>query len=47
MTLYGDIDGDCTYRGEHQVMCRIVESLCCTLETNKTLYVNYTSKKSE
>ena len=30
-------DGDDTYRGEHSVMYRIVEPLCCTLETNITL----------
>jgi len=34
-------DGDCTYRGEHWVMYRTVESLCCTSETNITPYVNY------
>ena len=29
----------------NEVMYRIVESLYCTLETNITLYVNYTSVK--
>lgn len=36
-------DRDYTYCGEHCVMCRIAESTCCTVETNITLYVNYTS----
>lgn len=36
-------DGDYTYCGEHCIMYRIVESLCCTPEMNITLYVNYTS----
>lgn len=37
ITLYSDYTYD-----EYWGMCRIVESLCCTLETNIT-YVNYTS----
>ena len=36
--------GGYTY-GEHSIMCRKVESLCCTPETNITLCVNYTDKK--
>lgn len=36
-------DGDYTYGDEHRVMHRIVESLCCTSETNTTLYIYYTS----
>lgn len=28
-------------------MCRIVESLCCALEANDTLYVNYNLKNYE
>ena len=34
-----------TYVDEHWVMYRIVESLYCTLETETTLYVNYTLTK--
>ena len=34
-------DGDCTYHGEHCVMYRTVESLCCAAET--ALCVNSTS----
>ena len=37
-------DGDYTY-GEHWVMYRIVESLCCTPETTVTLCVSHTSIK--
>lgn len=33
--------GDDLHCGEHQVMYRIVELLCCTPETKITLYVNY------
>lgn len=33
-----------TYQGEHYVMYRIVESLCCTHQTNT---VSYLFKKSE
>lgn len=36
-------DGNYMYYGEDSIMYRTVESLCCTLETNITLYVNYTS----
>ena len=36
-------DDNYTYNGEHCVMYKIVESLCCTPETNIILYVNYTS----
>lgn len=31
-------NGDYTY-GEHSVMYRIIESVCCTAETNVTLYI--------
>ena len=31
------------YHGEHYVIYRIFKSLCCTPETNVTLYVNDTS----
>lgn len=34
-------DEEPTYRDEHWEMYRIVESLCCTPETNIKLYVNY------
>lgn len=34
---------DHIYGGEHWVMSRIAESLCCTPEGNITLYVSYTS----
>ena len=37
--------GECTYRDEKWVTYRIVELLCCTLETNITLYANYTGIK--
>ena len=40
-------DGDYTYCS---IMYRIVESICCTPETNITLYANYASvekKKKE
>ena len=30
---------------EHGITCRLVESLCCTPETNVTLCLNYTSIK--
>ena len=40
-------DGDYTYCGEHCARDRLVKSLCCTPETNITLYVNYTSIKIE
>jgi len=33
-------DGDYTYC-EHWVIYRIVESVCCTTETNITVYANY------
>ena len=36
-------DGDYTYQGQHCMMERIVKSLCCAAETNRTLHVNYTS----
>lgn len=32
-----------TTHGEQSIMYRLIESLCCTPETNKTLCVNYTS----
>ena len=38
-------DDNCTYHGEHWVMCRLVKSLWSTLVTNITLYVNYASFK--
>ena len=38
-------DVDYTYHGEHQIICRIVESLCCKPEINVILYINYTSIK--
>lgn len=31
--------------GEHSIIYRVVESLCCTPETNETLCVNYTQIK--
>ena len=30
---------------EHSITYRVVELLCCMLETNATLCVNYTNKK--
>lgn len=39
--------GNCTYCGESGVRYRIVESLCCPLETNRTLYINYTYIKEK
>ena len=38
-------DGDYTHYSDQWVMHRIVESLRCTRETNRTLYVNYNSIK--
>jgi len=38
-------DGDYTCHGERWALCRIVEPICHTLETNITLYVNYISIK--
>ena len=35
-------DSEYTYLDENWEMCRIVESLYCTSETNITLCVNYT-----
>ena len=34
-------DGSYT-NGEHSIIYKLVESLCCTPETNVTLYVTYT-----
>lgn len=45
--MYVETDDDLTYCGEHCVIYRIVESLCCAPEINITLYVNYSSIKSE
>ena len=52
MVTKGEVDGqigeiddgikEYTYCDEDWVMYEIVESLYCTLETNITLYVNYT-----
>ena len=39
--------GDYTYHGEHWVMYRTVESICCTDEINIALCINYTSIKKE
>ena len=36
-------DGDYACHGEHWVVYRTVEWLCCIPETNTTLYVNCTS----
>ena len=36
---------ECTYQDEHRIVYRSVESLYCTLETNITLYINYTGTK--
>ena len=38
-------DNNYTYHDEHQAVYRIVKSLLCTFETNKILYVDYTSIK--
>lgn len=37
-------DSDCT-RGEDLIMCVTIEVLCCMLETNVRLYINYSSIK--
>lgn len=37
-------DGDHTYHGKHWIICKIVESICRTLESN-TVYADYTSIK--
>lgn len=34
-----------TYHDKHRVMYRIVESLFCRPEANRTFYVNYTGIK--
>ena len=39
-TLYGD-DGNWTYCGDYFIMCKNIESLCGTPETNTVLYVKY------
>ena len=39
-------EGNYTYCSEHFVMYAIVESLCCTSETNIILYGTYTSIKT-
>lgn len=36
-------DGGNTCHAEHFIICVVVESPCCTPETNMILYVNYTS----
>lgn len=36
-------DANQTYHEEHLVMYKNIESLECTPETNRILYVNYTS----
>lgn len=36
-------DSNYTYCDEHHVRSRIAESVCCTPETNRMLYVNYNS----
>lgn len=41
MVTHGDYI-DC---GEHWVIYKIAESVCCILETNIKLYVKYTSTK--
>ena len=41
------MDGDWAYYGNHFTAYTSVESLCCTLETNLMLYVNYTIKKKK
>lgn len=38
--------GNYIYCGEHNLMYRIVESLCCSLEADITLFVNYMSIKN-
>lgn len=40
------MDGDWAYCN-HFTAYTSVESLCCTLETNLMLYVNYTIKKEK
>ena len=34
---------DSSYTCEHSIKHRLVESLCCALETNVALYVSFTS----
>ena len=36
------MDVNWTYCGDHFAMYTIIKSLCCTPETNITLYANYT-----
>lgn len=42
IALYGT---NYSYTCGEQVICKVDESLCCTLETKVTLYVNYTQIK--
>ena len=42
----GEMGGREAQRGE-DICIRITDSLCCTAETNKTLYINYTPLKKE
>ena len=41
----GEGDQEYIRHDEHWLMYRIDEPLCCTPQTNITLYVNYTSLK--
>ena len=42
-TLYGD-GWELVLLGDHIIMYKKIESLCCTPEVNIKLYVNYNSK---
>ena len=41
------IDGNQTYHGDHFVMYRNIESLCCAPGTTIVLQVNYISKNKK
>ena len=41
---YGD-RGNWSHSGDHFMMYKNIKSLCCTLETNIILYVNYNPVK--
>lgn len=36
-------DGYCTYNGEHSVIYRTDEWICCTSQNNATFYINSNS----
>lgn len=45
LQLFVVADVNYTYCDDHFTICTTINSLCCILETNIMLHVNYTSKK--